>query len=138
MKRYPNQSSARTKLAARESYCLTLLFLFQCEGVNIVRSYVANQHWRVCRIKTKPKAERPCGTESLPIDNSRQPAVSGECRDGSEKSAGVVFGFEVGKLDAAIGGYQAEIVLLEVVERKILYLRIGETDLGNFRHVFAH
>jgi hypothetical protein len=64
------QSSARTKPAARESYCLTLLFLFQCEGVNIVRSYVANQHRCVCRIKTHPKGERPCATESLQIDNA--------------------------------------------------------------------
>ena len=55
---------------ARESYCLTLLFLLQCEGVNIVRSYVANQHRCVCRIKTHPKGDRPRGTESLQIDNA--------------------------------------------------------------------
>ena len=55
---------------ARESYCLTLLFPFQCEGVDIVGSYVANQHWRVCRIKTHPTGECPCVTESLQIDNA--------------------------------------------------------------------
>ena len=48
----------------------TRLLRFQCEGVNIVRSHVANQHWRVCRIKAHPKGERPCVTESLQIDNA--------------------------------------------------------------------
>ena len=62
-------SSTHTKLAARESYCLTLLFLFQCEGVNIVRSHVANQHWSVCRIKAHPKCKRACVTESFQIDD---------------------------------------------------------------------
>ena len=51
-------------------YQLTRLFLFQCEGVNIVRSHVAKQHWRVCRIKTHPMGERPCVTESLEIDDT--------------------------------------------------------------------
>jgi hypothetical protein len=56
--------------SARERTCEKNLFLFQCEGVNIVCSHVAKQHWRVCRIKTHPKAERPCGTESLQVDNA--------------------------------------------------------------------
>ena len=58
------------KLAARESECLTLLFLFQCEGIDIVRPHVANQHRRVCRIKAHPKSERTCVIESLQIDNA--------------------------------------------------------------------
>ena len=66
-------SFARTKLPARP--CETNLFLLQCEGVNIVRSYVADQHRCVCRIKTHPKAERPCGTESLQIDNALRVAT---------------------------------------------------------------
>jgi hypothetical protein len=47
-----------------------LLFLFQSERVNIVRSHVANQHWCVCRIKAHPKSERACVAESLEIDNA--------------------------------------------------------------------
>jgi hypothetical protein len=61
--------STRTKLLARERTCEKNLFLFQCEGVNIVRSHVANQH-RGVRIKTHPKVESPCETESLQIDNA--------------------------------------------------------------------
>ena len=68
-------SSTRTKLLARERSCETNLFLFQCEGVNIVRSHVANQHRRVCRIKAHPKSERPCVTESLQIDNALHSAT---------------------------------------------------------------
>ena len=54
---------------------LTLLFLFQCEGVSIVRSHVAKQHWRVCRIKTHPNGEPPRVTESLEIDNAFVSAI---------------------------------------------------------------
>ena len=68
-------SSTRTKLMARERTCEKNLFLFQCEGVNIVRSHVANQHRGVCRIKTHPKVERPCETESLQIDNALRIAI---------------------------------------------------------------
>src|SRR6266849_6728674 len=67
---FRTHSSTRTKLPVREHTCGTNLFLFQCEGVNIVRPHVANQHWRVCRIKAHPKGERPCVTESLQIDNA--------------------------------------------------------------------
>src|SRR5258705_13146035 len=63
-------SSTRTKLLVRERSCETNLFLFQSEGVNIIRSHVANQHWRVCQIKAHPKVERTCETESLQIDNA--------------------------------------------------------------------
>jgi hypothetical protein len=63
-------SSTRTKLLVRERSCETNLFLFQSEGVNIIRSHVPNQHWRVCRIKAHPKGERRCVTESLQIDNA--------------------------------------------------------------------
>ena len=74
-----------------------------------------------------------------PIFSTRQPAVfGGMLAMASRKARAWSSVFEVGKLDAAIGGYQAEIVLLEVVELKVLYLCIGEIDLGNFRHVFAH
>jgi len=66
----PTHLSTRTKLPVRERTCETNLFLFQGEGVNIVRSHVAKQQWRVCRIKTHPKVERPCETESLQIDNA--------------------------------------------------------------------
>src|ERR1035438_9191379 len=44
--------------------------LLQSEGVNIVRSNVAKQHRRVCRIKAHPTGERPCLAESLQIDNT--------------------------------------------------------------------
>jgi hypothetical protein len=67
--------STRTKLLVRERSCETNLFLFQSEGVNIVRSHVANQHRGVCRIKTHPKVESPCETESLQIDNALRIAI---------------------------------------------------------------
>src|SRR4030081_2536895 len=68
-------SSTRTKLLARERTCEKNLFLFQWEGVNIVRPHVAKQHWRACWIKTHPKGERPCVTESLQIDNALRIAI---------------------------------------------------------------
>src|SRR5438477_2542225 len=66
----PSYSSTGTKLLVRERSCEKNLFLFQCEGVNIVRSHVANQHRRVCRIKAHPKVERPC-LNGIPSDRQR-------------------------------------------------------------------
>src|SRR5438270_11697575 len=71
------RSSTRTKLLVRERSCERNLFLFQCEGVNIVSSHVANQHRGVCRIKTHPKVERPC--ERNPSDRQCAPHCPSLC-----------------------------------------------------------
>jgi hypothetical protein len=49
---------------------VTWLFLLQCEGVDIIRSHVAEQHWPVVRIEAHPKRVRPCEAEPFQVDNT--------------------------------------------------------------------